>query len=147
MIVSEDEVFTRRQAEEFGGFVRTVLSLKRQRNRRVIDDWSPLPPYQSRFRLLPLEGANALPWLIEPEPRLQVVLRIRRFDLYGSELVEHPLEEALRETKARIGEILRDHVLFNDRVVQGTTDSKDELVMSENKRDLELRFGVQLIEV
>ena len=145
MVVAEDEIFTPEQAEVFGLLVRATLRQGKEFDRRVIAQWSPLPPYRSRFRPLPLEGAKPWPWFLTPEPRLLVRLRMRRFDIYGSELDHDELAAALRHAKLQIGEVLVHRLFFNEALVEGTVDSDDEL--SETERELVLDFAVQLTEV
>jgi hypothetical protein len=147
MVVSEDEIFTPEQAEAFGVIVRSALAQAGELDRGVIAEWSPLPPYQSRFRPLPLEGAKPWPWLIRPEPRLLVRLRVRRFDIYGSERDNDDLAAALRHAKAQIGAVLVKRVFLHEALVEGTVDSDRDDDLSKTERELVLDFGVQLTEV
>jgi hypothetical protein len=147
MIVAGDGTFTVELAVEFGAIVRQVATISGRRDRRVLDDWSPLEPYRSKSRPWPLEGANQVLWQLKPEPRLQVALSIRRFDIYGVELPAEELETALLAAKATFASALLERLVFNDAVVEGTFDTDDELRMSESERELVLHCAVQLAEV
>jgi hypothetical protein len=81
------------------------------------------------------------------ETRVPVLLRTRRFDIYGNELDRDELHAALRRKKRQIAAALAGRLFVNEVVVDGTVDSDRDDDLAETERELVLDFGVQLTEV
>lgn len=147
MIVEEDALFTAGQADALGLAIVRQIANNRFWPAGITLRSEPLPPYESTSRRLPDSSSRPMPWQFEQHPRIEMRLRVRRFDIFGDELPREELVMRLYEARCQIATLLAQPVMLSDTYLEGTVDIKPELIESDPDRVLELRVGVTLFEV
>lgn len=145
-MIVEEAVFSSEQAVEFGRLITRQIANSGLWPGGVAVRTEPLPPYESKARLLPDGNSRPMPWLIEPMPRLELRLRARRHDIFGDELPSEELLARLRTAKREIATLLGEPVFFSDTLVEATVDHEEEVVDADDGRSIDLRFGLTLLE-
>jgi hypothetical protein len=137
----EDSVFSDAEADAFGRLLGRAASARSGWPGGVRLKSIPIEPYVSKARMLPAPGMNPMPWLLQPQPRLQINLRARSAD-GGHEASRKRLLDAQRE----IAVVLSEGIPFLTRYFQGDIDCKTEFVGSDRDATLDLILAITLLE-
>jgi hypothetical protein len=146
-VIAEHAVLSAEQADKLGYAIVRQIANNGLLPAGIRLRTEPLPPWESTSRLLPDESSGPMPWQVEPHPRIEIRLRVARYDIFGNELPREELAARLHEVRRQIAAVLANPFVFHDNYVEGTIDAETELLDSDDERSLELRVGVTLFEL
>jgi hypothetical protein len=144
-VIVEDAQFTTEEADGFGYAIARQIAANRLWPGGIRLRSEPLAPWQSKWRSF--GNGPAAPWQVEPQPRLEMRLRVDRHGILGDELPHEELVARLSEARRQIAAFVAQPFAYSDTFVNGTADRDTEPFLSADERSLELRVGITLFEL